>query len=208
MPWWSGEWHTVYSCRKSVRPSVCRSSPSFSMWVKFNSWNLQCKCNMMCQRKYIGGFFYSWHYNIRDLWSDLLTLMAVASNPESSEEQISCLSTWQFNLYSKSDILQRPSEIQRRRLLKLHSQSFANLSMHTTDCMQFKAQPNLAPTLTRLSCSYITISCYCMFFVYTNSCQVALLLLPANLNLYIVVSRYSRKMVLVYCLEWMLGYHM
>ena len=68
MPWWGREWHTVYSCCKSVHPSVCRSSPSFSMRVKFNSWNLQCKCNMMCQRKCIGGFFYSWHCSRLVVW--------------------------------------------------------------------------------------------------------------------------------------------
>ena len=57
-------------------------------------------------------------------------------------------STWQFNLYNKSD--SNSIEIYRQmRLPKLHSVSFAYLSKQCTTYMyhmQLKAQPNLAPT--------------------------------------------------------------
>ena len=142
---------------------------------------MQCKCNMMYQRKCIGGFL-------------LLTLTAVASNPESSEEQI-FLSTWQFNLYSISDILQQSSEIQRRRLLKLHSRSFAYLSILQT-AYNLRCSLIWHPPLP--DCVVVTYSHFLLLhvlFVYTNSCLVALLLLPANSNLYfvLVVSQLSLK---------------
>ena len=65
----------------------------------------------------------------------MLTLTAVASNPESSKEEIShnrqlINMTVQSAQQSDSDL----SEIQRTRLHKLHSLSFAYLSIPGTMC--------------------------------------------------------------------------
>ena len=94
---------------------------------------MQCKLKAVVSWNEIGEIWISSF--IVELRHYLLTSTAVASNPESSEEQIlttGCLSTWQFNLYNKSygDL----SEIQRMRLPKLHSLSFAYLSIPQTAC--------------------------------------------------------------------------
>ena len=64
-----------------------------------------------------------------NLWRDLLTLMPVASNPGSSKKTNSHnrLLINMIALYNKSD--GDLTEIQRKRLPKLHSLSFAYLSM-------------------------------------------------------------------------------
>ena len=58
----------------------------FLQSLKIKDWNMQCKLNAMLSWNIIGEFW------IKDfivkLWCDLLTFTAVASSPESSEEQI------------------------------------------------------------------------------------------------------------------------
>ena len=63
-------------------------------------------------------------------------LPAIQSPAKNKFPTTGCLSTWQFNLYNKSDGDQ--SELQRTRLPKLHRP--------ITDFVQLKARPNLAPT--------------------------------------------------------------
>ena len=59
-------------------------------------------------------------------------LPAIQSPAKNKFFTAGCLSTWQFNLYNKSD--GDLSEIQRTRLPKLHSLSFAYLSIPRTAC--------------------------------------------------------------------------
>ena len=59
-------------------------------------------------------------------------LPAIQSPAKNKSLTPGCLSTWQFNLYNKSDGDQ--SEIRRTRLPKLHSLSFAYLSITRTMC--------------------------------------------------------------------------
>ena len=68
-------------------------------------------------------------------------LPAIQSPAKNKIPTTGCLSTWQFNLYNKSDGDQ--SEIQRTRLPKLCS-----LNM---DRVQLRAQPNLAP-IPQITC--------------------------------------------------------
>ena len=98
--------------------------------LNIKDWNVQCKLNAMLSWNRIGEFW------IRDfiveLWHDLLTLTAVASSPAKNKSLTTgCLSTWQFNLYNKSDSNQ--SEIQRTRLPKLHC-----VPQHIMDRVQLK----------------------------------------------------------------------
>ena len=68
---------------QSFREKVVRISPRA---LKIKAWNVQCKLNTVLSWNEIGGF---WIISfIVELWRDLFTLTAVASNPESSEEQI------------------------------------------------------------------------------------------------------------------------
>ena len=69
-------------------------------------------------------------------------LPAVQSPAKNKSLTTGCLSTWQFNLYSKSD-----DDQSETRLPKLHSIRCL-LMAH----MQLKAQPNLAPTHAWLCC--------------------------------------------------------
>ena len=59
-------------------------------------------------------------------------LPAIQSPVKNKFPTTGCLSTWQFNLYNKSD--GDLSEIRRTRLPKLHSLSFAYLSITRTAC--------------------------------------------------------------------------
>ena len=59
-------------------------------------------------------------------------LPAIQSPAKNKSLTTGCLSTWQFNLYNNSD--GHPSEIWRTRLPKLHSLSFAYLSITRTMC--------------------------------------------------------------------------
>ena len=54
--------------------------------LNIKDWNVQCKLNAMLSWNRIGEFWIK--DSIVELWRDLLTLMAVASSSESSEEQI------------------------------------------------------------------------------------------------------------------------
>ena len=66
------------------------------------------------------------------IYSPRRLLPAIQSSAKNKSLTASCLSTWQFNLYNKSDGDQ--SETRRTRLPKLHSLSFAYLSISRTAC--------------------------------------------------------------------------
>ena len=92
-----------------------------------------------------------------------------------------CLSTWQFNLYNKSD--SDLSEIQRMRVPKLHSLSFVYISIPRTMCNWRQHGLIWHPSIPDFQV---------LFFAYTNSHLVALfpsLSKPAASKLYIVVSQ-------------------
>ena len=80
-------------------------------------------------------------------------LPAIQSPAKNKSLTAGCLSTWQFNLYNKSD--GDLSEIQRMRLAKLHSLSFAYLSITQTTCNWRRSLIWHPP----LQITYISISC-------------------------------------------------
>ena len=89
--------------------------------LNIKDWNVQCKLNAMLLylEKEMVNFGLETLLSSYGVICSPWVMMVVASSPESSEEQIpvtGCLSTWQFNLYNKSDGDQ--SEIQRTRLPK------------------------------------------------------------------------------------------
>ena len=71
-----------------------------------------------------------WSYGV--IWSPRWLLPAIQSPAKNKSHTTGCLSTRQFNLYNKSD--GDSNEIQRTRLPKLHSLSFAYLSILLTTC--------------------------------------------------------------------------
>ena len=125
----------------SFREIAVRVSPRS---LKIKASNMQCKLIAVLSWNEIGGFWISSF--IVELWHDLLTSTAVASNPESSEEQIP---------HSRLLINMTVQSVQqfRRRLewnpenetAKATQPKFC-LPQHNTDCVRLKARPNLAPT--------------------------------------------------------------
>ena len=72
---------------KWVSESFCEIAIRISpRALKIKAWNVQCKLNAVLSWNEIGEFWISSF--VVKLWRDLLTSMAVASNPEFSEEQI------------------------------------------------------------------------------------------------------------------------
>ena len=88
--------------------------------------------------------------------------MAVASNPESSEEQI-CHNMLLINM-TVQYVQQIRYNQSKNEIAKAGTLPIVCLPQHTctTDHMQLKAWPNLMPTHARLHCIYIAISCYCL----------------------------------------------
>ena len=148
MPRWAEpQWHTVVVvCVFVSEWVILRDSCShiFLRSLKIKAWNVQCKLNAVLSWNEIGEFWISSF--IVELWHDLLTSTAVASNPESSEEQIP---------HSRLLINMTVQSVQqfRRRLewnpenetAKATQPKFC-LPQHTTDCVQLKAWLNLVPT--------------------------------------------------------------
>ena len=124
---------------------VCVVSESFreitvhiSPWVlKIKAWNMQCELNAW---NVIGEFLIGTCSFIVELWRDLLTSTAVASNSESNDKQIP------HNRLLINTTVQSVKQIKRRPEWNLKNETAKATQPSTTDCVQLKVQPNLAPT--------------------------------------------------------------
>ena len=105
---------------------------------------MQCKLNAVLFWNEISEFWIS-SFTV-ELWLDLLTSKAVASNPESSTQQITDNRLLiNMTVQSVQQIRQRPKWNPENETAKATQPKFC-LPQHTTDHVQLKAQPNLAPT--------------------------------------------------------------
>ena len=123
---------------ESFREIAVRISPRA---LKIKAWNVQCKLNAVLSWNEIGGFWISSF--IVELWRDLLTSTAVASNPESSKEQIP---------HSRLLINMTVQSVQQiSRWPEWNPENETAKAKQPRLCLQgqraqLKARPNLAPT--------------------------------------------------------------
>ena len=157
MPRWAKPTE-AYGSRRRVCVCVCVCvchSAKYCLHFLCHRWTLRTEmCLTQCYLEiefWIRDFLLSSYGVICSPWR---LLPAVQSPAKNKSLTTGCLSTWQFNLYNKSGGTR--SEIQRMRLPKLRC-----LPQHTTDCMQLKAWPNLAPTHAWLCCGLHSIPWYC-----------------------------------------------
>ena len=97
-------------CKLNVVFTLCVLK--WNWWINFGSVALLLSYGVICSTRWL--------------------LPAIQNPAKNKSPTTGCLSTWQFNLYNKSD--GDRSEIQRTRLPKLHSLSFAYLSISRTAC--------------------------------------------------------------------------
>ena len=165
MPWWAepagGIWQSSCVC-------VCHSARYCSHFLH-HRWKLRTEmCNASLTQCYLEIELMNFGLETLLLSYGMICspwqlLPAVQSPAKNKSLTTGWLSTWQFNLYNKSDGNQ--SEIQRTRLPKLHC-----LPQHITDHVQLKVQPNFGTHPCLIVLWYFLV----LFFVYTNSCLAAL----------------------------------
>ena len=135
--------------------AVCISLQS----LKIKAWNAQCKLNAVLSCNDFGEFWISSF--IVELWRDLLTSTAVASNPESSEEQIPHNRLLiNMTVQSVQQISRWPEWNPENETAKAKQ---PRLCLHGPRA-QLKARSNLAPMHL---CRLHSISCYCSLCTQT-----------------------------------------
>ena len=151
---WTQRYTVVIVC---VCDSVVLFSPQL---LQSKYWNLQYIHNAYFL--YVFNWLYfktkASFFSYGMICSPRHLLPAIQSPARNKSPTTGCLSTWQVNLHNKSggDL----SEIKKTRPPKLHSLS-CHQAQHTTDHMQLKAWPNLAPihATCRLCCNLRSILC-------------------------------------------------